>query len=53
MHELIDERNVPCPGMSDPESLTPASRLIMDSIRSPNKDPTKFKTPKAAALLKI
>lgn len=37
--------------MSDPESLTPASRLIMDSIRSPNKDPVKFRTPKAEALI--
>lgn len=36
--------------MRDPESLTPASRLIMDSVRSPKRDPKKFRTPKATAL---
>lgn len=40
----------PCPGMRSPESLTPASRFIMDSIRSPEIDPTKLRIPKAAAL---
>lgn len=36
--------------MRDPESLTPASRLIIDSVRSPKRDPKKFRNPKAIAL---
>uniref|UniRef100_A0A0E0CEU8 Uncharacterized protein n=1 Tax=Oryza meridionalis TaxID=40149 RepID=A0A0E0CEU8_9ORYZ len=32
-------------GMSDPESFTPASRLIRDSTRSPNNEPRKIKIP--------
>lgn len=41
---------IPCPGMSFPESFTPASRLIIDSVRSPNKDPMNTSTAIAAAL---
>ena len=33
---------LPCPSTRDPESLTPASRLIIDSVRSPKRDPKKF-----------
>uniref|UniRef100_A0A7C9ATR0 Uncharacterized protein n=1 Tax=Opuntia streptacantha TaxID=393608 RepID=A0A7C9ATR0_OPUST len=40
----------PCPGIRDPESFTPASRLITDSTRSPKKDPKKFRNPKAITL---
>lgn len=36
--------------MRDPESFTPASRLIIDSVRSPKRDPKKFRNPKATAL---
>ena len=45
MKELL-----PCPGIRDPESFTPASRLIIDSVRSPKTDPKKFRIPKAIAL---
>ena len=41
---------LPCPGIKEPESLTPASRLIIDSVRSPKIDPKKFRNPKAIAL---
>ena len=41
---------LPCPGINEPESLTPASRLIIDSVRSPKIDPKKFRNPKAIAL---
>lgn len=41
---------LPCPGIRDPESFTPASRLIIDSVRSPKTDPKKFRIPKAIAL---
>lgn len=43
---------LPCPGMSEPESLTPASRLIIDSVRSPKTDPKKLRNPKAIELRK-
>lgn len=43
---------LPCPGISEPESLTPASRLIIDSIRSPKTDPKKLTTPKTIELRK-
>jgi hypothetical protein len=36
--------------MRDPESLTPASRLIIDSVRSPKMEPKKLRIPKAIAL---
>lgn len=42
--------NLPCPGIKDPESLTPASRFIIDSVRSPKTEPKKFRNPKAIAL---
>lgn len=43
-------RFLPCPGISEPESLTPASRLIIDSVRSPKTDPKKLINPKAMEL---
>lgn len=45
------KEGTPCPGMTDPESLTPASLLIRDSKRSPNIDPAKFNTPYNNALV--
>lgn len=42
--------SLPCPGIRDPESFTPASLLIIDSVRSPNTDPKKVKNPKDIAL---
>lgn len=47
------KRWLPCPGIRDPESLTPASRLIIDSVRSPKRDPKKFRNPKAIALTSV
>lgn len=44
--------DLPCPGMSEPESLTPASRLIIDSVKSPKTDPKKLRTPNAIVLFK-
>ena len=50
MKSAAGDKGLPCPGISDPESLTPASRLIIDSVRSPNTDPKKLRNPKAIAL---
>lgn len=36
--------------MSEPESFTPASRLITDSTRSPKSDPIKMRKPNPTAL---
>lgn len=48
--ESSSVRRLPCPGMSEPESFLPASRLITDSKRSPERDPTNIIKPNATAL---
>lgn len=49
---LLSKEELPWPGISVPESLTPASRLIIDSVRSPKTDPKKLRTPRPIALTK-